>query len=185
MQEVFASYMVQFKVSVLYPISTKETDLFKGFLLAVIAMCTIGVGTQCWGAYRDVEAHLSRAQVSANAKVMADRLDVLLDNMEERDLTRGSTALIFRSSVNDLELIYQDLGEVRDRARLIEKLDQSSVEYQTGLDDMRGTLREIKIEARKAAFWYSPFTWIAIFLAIILSIIFFSEEFSGQRRYRY
>lgn len=99
-----------------------------------------------WPPIRDIDMYAQRAQVSSDAVVMAQRLDELAVNMEQYGYTHGHAAIIWKHPGNDAGLDYQAIKDLAERAHLIAKMPQDSVEYQTGLDDMRGTLREIELQ---------------------------------------
>jgi len=125
--------------------------------------------------YREIDAMVYRAQVSADAGKMADRLDETLANMERYGVTQGHAALIFHSPENDVALDYEALRDLRDRASGISTLDRLSVEYQTALDDMRGTLREITVDAWYYALIRQPSLWVAWVLTVLWCVMFFTS----------
>lgn len=144
------------------------TLLAISFLLIFVVVATVFPFT------RDIDSMVNRAQISADATKMADRIDVTLSNMDRMGVRQGHAALIFKTPENDVALDYEALADLRDRARSISELDSTSVEYQTALDDMRGTLREIVVDAYYYALIRNPFLWIDIVLWIIVIVLFFA-----------
>lgn len=142
------------------------------------------VAVQAWQVEKDINKVQYRAQVAADADRMIVLLDELIGNMEERDMTSGHAALIFKSPTNDIGQDYQALLAVRERAQLLAGLDRTSPAYNSGLDDLRGTLREINIEA-----WYyealSSFTWWLFLISLASSVIAGLIWFFRPPSYRY
>lgn len=125
---------------------------------------------------RDTDHTLDRCQVMANVEDMADCLESVVSAMEEYEITEGSTALIFHTPATDLSLDYQAVQSLLERACAVQDMPVDSVEYQVALDDMRGTIREINIEAAfflnktRFLYWYGRtalFSWLIPFIILI------------------
>lgn len=145
-----------------------------GIAVGVIVISVIVCVLMVFPVYRDIDATISRAQLSADAERMVNYLDQVITNMEKRGITQGSAAMVFKTPLNDIGLNHQALKDLKERAELISKMEKDSVEYQTGLDDLRGTLREINVDAGYYALWHNFFFWLAIatfIIAIIVAII--------------
>jgi len=139
--------------------------------VALALLTTVGV----WPYYRDIDAMVYRAQVSADAGKMADRLDETLANMEKYGVTHGYAALIFTSPENDVALDYEALKDLSLRARSISQLANTSVEYQTALDDMRGTLREISVDALYFGLIHGAGLWVDLAIWILVLVLCIRE----------
>ncbi|MCA9369613.1 MAG: hypothetical protein H6774_03080 [Pseudomonadales bacterium] len=144
-------------------------------LLALALVFTLLAGGQSYGSYSDVDSMLYRAQVSADAVKMERRIGQLQTNMERRGMTRGYAAIIFRTPTADMSLDYEAVVDLRERALLVSQMPENSTEYQVGLDDLRGTLREIEIEGWYFTLIRSPFAWIALFLWVSWVWVLFME----------
>jgi len=107
------------------------------------------------------EAMMNRAQVSAEMSTMAQNLADVQQGMERYGMTSGYSATIFKTPGNDMALNYQAVVDLKERAESLSTVDQASVEYNVALDDMRGTIRELYIEA---IYWWlirNPLYWVA------------------------
>lgn len=138
-------------------------------LFWAVAMTVISVN-MFYPVYADVDAMLERVQVSADMAKMATRLGTLISNMEKHGITHGHASILFKNPQNDVGLDYEALKDLQERALKVAELPEDSVEYQTALDDMRGTLREIDIGAVTYAEIHSPVFWLTTamwFLAVI------------------
>jgi len=154
----------------------------KGFLISIIAICALVflVSTLGWEftkyvMVRDINANLNRAQVASNAEDMYRFLSKLKTNMEFYGMTEGYSILIFQTPNNDMGEIY--LAVVRSQERIGELLtldtstETGKLTYDTRLDDVRGTLRELEIPA--LSFWWihNFLGWLMIIGTCISSIV--------------
>jgi len=73
------------------------------------------------------------------------------EGMERWGMTSGYAALIFRTPKNDMSLIYKTLINHVEQAQRLTTMDRLSPEYQTGLDNLRGSIRELDLQANY--FW--------------------------------
>ena len=99
---------------------------------------------------RDVWGVLDRAQISAESEEMYELVNYAITTLENRKglfsrkpQTEGYCALIFQQPDNSLEMQYIALKNIRDRLKRTNSFDKNSVEYQTAIDDIRGTIREL------------------------------------------
>jgi len=128
------------------------------WMIAAIALWV----TAGYFVHRDTTGWLNRAQVSSHAVDMQEYLQKTVEGMEERDLTDGHAAFVFRTPDNDMELVMKATHRAIERLEELKVLAVNSVEYQTGLDDVRGVIRELDIQAPYRYcvghwlwFWYS------------------------------
>jgi hypothetical protein len=92
------------------------------------------------------------------------------EGMERWRMTSGSAALIFHTPQNDMSLIYRAVTQHVDQAKVLTEMDRSSPEYQTGLDNLRGSIRELDLHAFN--FWAVHGGLIWQFLRFISWILF-------------
>lgn len=124
--------------------------------MVILVIYTMIVGTL--GVYydycvsRDTTAWLNRAQVSSNPKDMKEFLINTRDGMDKWGCNEGYAALVFKKPDNNMLLIRRALNRSVERAKQLESMDINSVTYQTGLDDIRGTIRELDLQAEY--FWF-------------------------------
>jgi hypothetical protein len=173
---VSASLGLKSLAGLFYPITYTEgvnmsrSCLLQIVLLVVALAVSVGAFFQLYPVYANVDAQLDRAQVSSSISMMAENLEKVRAEMERRGITQGHAALVFKTPQNDVGLDYQAVTALRDRARNLSDADPTSVEYNVALDDMRGTVREIEIEAYYHAAIRNPMAWISLILWIILVI---------------
>jgi len=99
---------------------------------------------------RDVWGVLDRAQISAESEEMYKLVNEAINSLEnKRSLisnkpqSEGHCALIFKKPDNSLGMQYTALLNIRERINRTNSFDKSSVEYQTAIEDVRGTIREV------------------------------------------
>jgi hypothetical protein len=99
----------------------------------------------------DIDRWFTRAQVSAEVEDMIIYLDKTEQGLDKWGMREGHSGLIVRNAGNDMAEIRKNLDNIQKRAV---QLAQTPVEergrdaaYQTGLDDLRGTIRELSIPA--------------------------------------
>ncbi len=157
------------------PHRSKKDAKWKYYAFVAAVILVIIVGLQAFWASRDIDGWVYRAQVAADAEKMAQRLNTATANMERYNMTYGHAALIFHTPDNDVGLDYEALGDLQSRAERIAEYGKGSTEYQVALDDMRGTLREIDVDADYFTIIHSPLTYIAAILVIAAVVQFFRE----------
>lgn len=144
-----------------------DRDMWFLWVLGIALVLTMAVVAQVYPVYAAIDAQLNRAQVSSSLDTMAANLEKVRSEMEKRGITHGHAALIFKSPENDIGLDHQAIVSLRDRAASFTDVDTTSTEYNVALNDIRGTAREIEIEAwywymiRSFLFWITVIFWIA------------------------
>ncbi len=136
-----------------------------------IAGCTTVVTILFWvlvipfwyGTWKDTDSVVNRAQVAAEADDMLAYLQQLKTNLEDHHMTSGHTAVVFKGPDNDLALNYLAVNRLIERLQGIRRLDKSSTAYQTALDDIRGTLRELP-NPTSGYIWVHIWFWFLIIL---------------------
>ena len=106
----------------------------------------------CWKypLERDVWGVLDRAQISAESEEMYKLVNEAVIGLENKKSlfsglpqTTGNCALIFQKPENNLRMQYTALLNIRTRLERTNTFDKNSVEYQSAIDDIRGTIREV------------------------------------------
>ena len=137
----------------------KTVMLVLAILWTIAALVWWGVGD--WMVGRDTDKVMDRAQVAADATDMLGYMEKLRVNMDERGMTQGSTALVFKTDVNDVSKQYEGMKKLIQRLEKIKNLDTASTTYQVALDDIRGTIRELP---RMGSGWY----WVKVAWILLL-----------------
>ncbi len=105
------------------------------------------------------------------AEDVAEYTENLQAGMERYGLTSGYAAFVFTHPGNDLGLIYKAVREAVGQARLVATLDAKSDAYQQGIDNLRGTLRELQIPAYSGWFVKNALPIGALVLLEIVLIV--------------
>lgn len=120
---------------------------------------------------RDIYGWQERAQVATLAEDIALYSENLQAGMERYDLTSGYAAFVFTHPGNDLRLIYKAVQEAARQASLVATLDPKSDAYQQGIDNLRGTLKELKIPAYSGWLVKNALSIVALILSEIALIV--------------
>ncbi len=128
----------------------KAFSLMNIFIVIAILIFPIYYISWQYPLERDVWGKLDRAQISAESEEMYQLVDEAIKSLEDKrsliarkSQSEGHCALIFKKPDNSLEMQYTALYNVRERLNRTNTFDKHSVEYQTAIDDIRGTIREI------------------------------------------
>ncbi len=131
----------------------KLGDLFTlGNILLLIAILMYPTYYVAWKypLERDVWGVLDRAQISAESEEMHKLVNEAIIDLENKKSlfsglpqTKGYCALIFKKPDNSLEMQYTALINIRTRLERTNQFDKTTVEYQSAIDDIRGTIREV------------------------------------------
>ena len=113
---------------------------------------------------RDIDGWKTRAQVSSEPNDMHEYMSKVKSGMEDYRMTSGYAVLIFKTPENDMALIYHTVNQHVDQAQVLTTVNRSSPEYQTGLDNLRGSIRELNLYA--FAFWsvHEGLAWLILFI---------------------
>ena len=130
---------------------------------------------------RDVVFVAYRAQVAADVPDMLKYIRELKSGMERHGMTRGHTAPIFKNSTNDLEKLNSSISSIITRLEAIKDIPRTEMTYQVALDDIRGTIRELRGHS-KGYLWvhYFPLFLVGIgicILSVLSAVIFFRSWF--------
>lgn len=121
-----------------------------------------------WRIKRDIVDWFVRAQVAANADDMSHYLELTMSGLEKHKLTTDYAKIIFKTPKYDMNLIYKALKEANERVILLAKLSKSGVVYQTGLDDLRGVIREIELFTWERWAIRTGWVYVVYFATLIL-----------------
>ena len=99
-----------------------------------------------------------RAQVAANPYDMEEYLTKCVAGMKKWRMTNGYDAFINKRPDNDMHLIMLSLDSAINGTRDLEPMDHESAAYRTGMDDLRGVIREIDIHS-PSAWWVLNCPW--------------------------
>jgi len=92
---------------------------------------------------RDVWDNLDRAQITAESEDMLLLVNKAIIGLESREQDKGHCALIFKKPSNSLDAQFLALKNIKMRLEITNTFDKNSVEYQSAIDDIRGTIREV------------------------------------------
>lgn len=151
-----------------------------GILIAASLLLSGLVIQSCYHYDVKVDSLIERAQVSADREDMQEQLVTLKKNMEDLGWTSGHFAVLWKTPENDLALHYKAVTRLIERLEGISHLSKSDVAYQTALDDIRGTIRELENPGRamlKVKYW-----WVVILL--LLAWMGYYLKFVGFRSKR-
>lgn len=138
----------------------KKWEKYAGIMYLVVwVVCGIISIYMWWRSEAEVYAYKHRAQVAAEAEDVLKYLERLKEGMEKWGMTKGHYALIFKTPWNDAGLDYIALTRAIERVKRLIGMDKSSVAYQTGMDDVRGIIRELEMDV--FYFWalHTPLLW--------------------------
>lgn len=134
---------------------------------------TIGLIVADYTINRDIEGWKTRAQVSSEPNDMYEYMSNVKTGMENAGMTSGYAALIFKTPENNMALVYRAVNQHVDQAKILTSMNRSSPEYQTGLDNLRGSIRELDLHA--FYFWSvrdGLLAWIICIIAWVSVLIF-------------
>ncbi len=149
-------------------------------LLAFSIGLTVGCVAQNISVNNDVNAWLTRAQVAADIEDMMIYLDRAEQGLDDRNMNSGHSGVVIKNAANDFTLIRQNIDRIQERAGQLSKtpVEQrgGDAAYQQGLDDLRGTLRELSVPA-EGYYWrhdgllYLISVWFVWALLVVVAII--------------
>jgi len=145
------------------------------FCLFVAIVTSVVIGIKGYEINRDINGWKVRAQVSSEPNDMYLYMSNVKSGMEAYGMTNGYAALIFTTPDNDMSLIYRAVGQHISQAQVLTTMNRASQEYQSGLDNLRGSIRELDIHA--FAYWgahqglfLNILCWVGWILGICLGI---------------
>jgi len=127
------------------------------FACIITLACATFLVITGYGAVRDIDAVIDRAQVAADREDMLGYLQTLKTNMEKWGMTQGHFVLIFKTPANDSALHYKAVNRIIERLDSIKSLPKNETAYQVALNDLRGTVRELHNPALSwlwANYWF-------------------------------
>lgn len=130
---------------------------------------------------KSLDANINRAQWAGNAKDMKDYIEKVKLIMEEKGLTTGYFALVFKKPDNDWSLHYRTINRIIERLDAISSEPESSTTYQVALDDIRGVIRELPNPSSAQIwcwYWYDYLLVIIGWLLVVAIGMFMGLGFS-------
>ena len=100
-----------------------------------------------WHISQDITGWQQRAQVSSDPNDMLEYMQNVKSGMDKWGMTNGYAALFFTTPGNDMLLIHKAVERHIALATELTTMDKSTTQYQTGLDNLRGQIRELDIQA--------------------------------------
>ena len=123
----------------------------KATLTIVCLVLAIFISTQLaftsWHINQEINGWKDRAQVSSEPNDMLEWMTNVKEGMEKWDMVSGNAALFFPTPSTDMALIYHTVNQHIEQATVLTGMDRTSPQYQTGLDNLRGSIRELDIHA--------------------------------------
>ncbi len=141
--------------------------------LALVVFSFVGFGSCTSRALevgRDIGAPLNRAQVAAQPEDMDMFMEKVQKGMKEHGYTSGHSRPYNQNIDSDFAVQYEAVVSIRERLAQAIKFDPASIEYQTSIDDIRGTMRELVLSQQEQNYWKYWWTTPAIFLGLIMLI---------------
>ncbi len=114
---------------------------------------------------RDIGAPLNRAEVAANPGDMDRLLAEVQTGMEKHGYTEGHWQPYNQNEDNDFAEAYNSIQSMRTRLADVTQWNPESVEYQTAMNDLRGTIKALNIGQQIAVQW--EFWWVYIASAVL------------------
>lgn len=156
----------------------KREIIHRIFKYISIAFAVYLVGFFTWALYIDyktdlyVDSYMWRAAVATEANNMLVDLESAEAGMNYYEYEEGYRALIYKNEGTDIARDREILDSLQYRVKLIANLDADSVEYQTGMADLRGIINEFYYSVGDYYFLnlHARWTWLAL-LSIPMLII--------------
>ncbi|HBB65597.1 MAG TPA: hypothetical protein DCZ84_03120 [Candidatus Vogelbacteria bacterium] len=148
--------------------------------LVVSVLVGIFLINQGYQLNRDVESVAHRAQVAADVPDMLEYMKELKSGMERHGMTRGHTALIFKTPANDLAKLNGSISSIITRLEAVKDIPRTETTYQVALDDIRGTIRELEGPSGGylwVQYWFLFLAGIGIWIWPAVAVIFFCDDF--------
>ena len=137
-------------------------------LLAIIGSVFIGLMNHYFIS-REIGDWQYRAQISSNVVDMKSDMEKVKAGLEKWQMTEGNAYLIFKRPETDMGLVMQAVNSILFRAGQLESLNITSTEYQVGMDDLRGVIRELWIPA--GLYWTRHHGLVWFIVVIVLYVL--------------
>jgi len=111
---------------------------------------------------------------------MLEYMKELKSGMERHGMTRGHTALIFKTPANDLAKLNGSISSIITRLEAVKDIPRTETTYQVALDDIRGTIRELEGPSGGylwVQYWFLFLAGIGIWIWPAVAVIFFCDDF--------
>lgn len=114
---------------------------------AIAIVLSIVFGIIGWHIKQDIGGWQQRAQVSMEPDDMTLYMTNVKEGMQKWGVTEGNASLFFPTPATDMSLIFRAVNQHINTAKSLIDMDRSSIQYATGLDNLRGGIRELSIPA--------------------------------------
>lgn len=114
---------------------------------AIAIIVSVMLGITGWHIRQDIGGWQERAQVSMEPDDMALYMTNVKEGMQKWGVTEGNALLFFPTPATDMSLIFRAVNQHIDTAKSLINMDRSSIQFATGLDNLRGGIRELSIPA--------------------------------------
>ncbi|MAH21235.1 MAG: hypothetical protein CMO12_00285 [Thaumarchaeota archaeon] len=152
---------------------------------AIFIVLTASGGILAYLAYVDTIYALERANAlfsRAETAGFAEGVVLYMDSGRKFLPTEGNPVWIFPTDKTNFRLINNDLNELLERGRMLQKLPRNSDGYQQGMDDLRGRIKTIQIQVSEAApFLYASLPHILTSLAWTILLLGFISYLSRRK----
>jgi hypothetical protein len=150
----------------------KMNSIYYRIMLAgVLAFIVFGVGMAYYGYLRAIYpidkaiGYLSRAQASQTPEMLVNYIKLATQLLPGN----GNPVWSFSTPKTDFGLIQNDLSAIISRAKSISSFDPQSAAYNTGLEDIRTSIKILQTNLEEA----TPYIYVS-FTNVFLSIIWMS-----------
>lgn len=144
------------------------------FLVAFVACCVV-IFVAHYNISYDIIGWQVRGQVSSEPNDMHLYMSNVKAGLEKWGMTTGHADPFLPKPDNDMALIYRTVNQQVEQSLVLTTMDRRSPEYQTGLDNLRGSIRELNVQAHHywslhigLIFWlgFLPFGILAFVLCV-------------------
>ena len=179
----FRGYIFRGEKNMRKIIKNKEAGVFLGVLFIlccfIMGATFVHILLTDYEINRDIDGYLDRAQVASDPVDMKDYLVKCAEGMDEWGLTDGHATLWFPTPENDMRLVVKALHRSINRCIGISHMNDSSPEYQTALDDVRGQIRELNLHSHERYWvinWYVQAfgIWFMFLLVVLFGFLAFA-----------
>ena len=145
-------------------------------IIGLVIYGTVFLVIQNYKLEKSLDANINRAQWAGNAKDMKNYIEQVKIVMEEKGLTRGYFALVFKKPDNDWSLHYKTINRIIERLNAISNEPENSTTYQVALDDIRGVIRELPNPSNAQIWcWYWYIYFLLAINVLIVGILIFKK----------
>lgn len=153
----------------------------------IVGLLEFGIYIQYSDAQRTIDDRMTYVLEAVDAETFAARIDVVLDDLDERGLTDGTMGVFYREST-DLHLVRGNLIAYQNEAVLLAEYNHDSLYYQDGFNRLREQVKGLaytpsKLVLKRSVLWYM----IAIVVVVTAGAVtaFEANERLARRRFEF